>query len=153
MRATLALLLLLGALTGPALGREPQRPVEHVRTRMEHHLREVEQLAEHFERVLGRACPRFATPEEWRLYLDEEIDRFVLLMAHLQQAWIEAKHTGNDDVRRTAKAPRKRVERAHALLQKLSGCADDHGAPVSHMGMWSRIEREVRARQQQIALP
>ena len=52
-----------------------------------------------------------------------------------------------------AKAPRKRVERAHALLQKLSGCAEDHGAPVSHTGMWRRIEREVRARQQQIALP
>ena len=149
----LALVLLLGALTGPALGREPHRPVEQVRARMAHHLREVEQLTDHFERVLGRECPRFATPEEWRLYLDEEIDRFVLLMAHLEQAWIEAKHTGNDDVRRTAKAPRKRVERAQALLQKLSGCADDHGAPVSHTGMWSRIEREVRARQQQIALP
>jgi hypothetical protein len=153
MRATLALLLLLGALSGQAFGREPDRPVEEVRTRMEHHLREAEQLADHFERVLGRECPPFTTPEQWRLYLDGEIDRFVLLMAHLEQAWVEAKHTGDDEVRRTAKAPRKRVERAHALLQKLSGCAEDHGAPVSHTGMWRRIEREVRARQQQIALP
>jgi hypothetical protein len=152
MRPALAVVLLLGALVGTAQGRE-HRPVEEVRARMEHHLREVHQLADHFERVLGRECPRFATRQEWRLYLEEEIDRFVLLVAHLEQAWIEAKHTGDDEVRRTAKAPRKRVERARALLDKLSGCADDHGAPVSHMGIWQRIEREVPARQAEIALP
>jgi hypothetical protein len=149
----LASILLLGALSSPALGREPDRPVEQVRARMEHHLREVHELADHFERVLALDCPRFATPHEWRLYLDGEIDRVVLLMAHLEQAWIEAKHTGDDEVRRTAKAPRKRVERARALLDKLSGCAEGHGAPMSHMGMWRRIEREVPARQAQIALP
>jgi hypothetical protein len=153
MRAMLASILLLGALSSPALGREPDRPVEQVRARMEHHLREVHELADHFESVLARDCPRFATPQEWRLYLDGEIDRFVLLVAHLEQAWIEAKHTGDDEVRRTAKAPRKRVERARALLDKLSGCAEGHGAPMSHMGMWRRIEREVPARQAQIALP
>jgi hypothetical protein len=153
MRAMLASILLLGALSSPALGREPDRPVEQVRARMEHLLREVHELADHFESVLARDCPRFATPQEWRLYLDGEIDRFVLLVAHLEQAWIEAKHTGDDEVRRTAKAPRKRVERARALLDKLSGCAEGHGAPMSHMGMWRRIEREVPARQAQIALP
>jgi hypothetical protein len=153
MRAMLASILLLGALSSPALGREPDRPVEQVRARMEHHLREVHELADHFENVLARDCPRFATPQEWRLYLDGEIDRFVLLVAHLEQAWIEAKHTGDDEVRRTAKAPRKRVERARALLDKLSGCAEGHGVPMSHMGMWRRIEREVPARQAQIALP
>ena len=153
MHATLAALLLLGALTGSALGREPDRPVEQVRARMEYHLREDHELADHFELVLGRECPRFATPKEWRLYLDDEIDRVVLLMAHLEQAWIEAKHTGDDEVRRTAKAPRRRVERARALLDKLSGCAESNGAQVSPMGMWRRIEREVPARQAQIALP
>jgi hypothetical protein len=153
MRATLAAVLLLGALTPPALGREPDRPVEQARARMEYHLREVHELADHFERVLARDCPRFATPQEWRLYLDGEIDRVVLLMAHLEQAWIEAKHTGDDEVRRTAKAPRRRVEQARTLLDKLSGCAENNGAPVSQVGMWRRIEREVPARQAQIALP
>ncbi len=153
MRATLAAVLLLGTLIGPALGREPDRPVEQVRARMEHHLREVQQLADHFERVLARDCPSFATSEEWRAHLDGEIDRVVLLMAHLEQAWIEAKHTGDDEVRRAAKAPRKRVEQARALLDKLSACAADHGAPLSAGAVRRRIEREVPQRQAQIALP
>ena len=153
MRAWLVALLLLGALIDPAAGREPHRPVEIVRARMEHHLLEVTRLADHFERVLGRDCPRFATAQEWREYLDGEIDRIVLLIAHLEQAWIEAKHTGDDEVRRTAKAPRQRVDRAHALLDKLSGCAEDNGAALSTAAVRRRIEREVPERQSQIALP
>lgn len=153
MRAWLAGVLLLGALIAPAAGREPQRPVEVARARMEHHLREVHDLTDHFERVLARECPRFATSQEWGAYLDGEIDRVVLLMAHLEQAWIEAKHTGDDEVRRTAKAPRRRVERAHALLDKLSGCAQDHGAPLSPGAVRRRIERELPRRQAEIALP
>jgi len=153
MRAWLAGVLLLGALIAPAAGREPHRPVEVARARMEHHLREVHDLTDHFERVLARECPRFATSQEWGAYLDGEIDRVVLLMAHLEQAWIEAKHTGDDEVRRTAKAPRRRVERAHALLDKLSGCAGDLGAPLSPGAVRRRIEREVPRRQAEIALP
>ena len=153
MRAILAAVLILGVLTGPALGREPQRPIEEARARSEHHLREVNRLADHFEDVLGRDCSRFATPREWRAYLDTEVDRVVLLLAHLEQAWVEAKSTGDDEVRRVAKAPRKRVEAARALLDKLSGCAEDNGAPLSSMAMWRRIERAVPARQAQIALP
>ena len=153
MRATLASLLVVGALTLPALAREPHRPVGEARARMEHHLREVGQLADHFESVMSGGCPHFASPGEWRVYLDGEIERVVLLMAHLEQAWLEAKHTGDDDVRRDAKAPRRRVDQARALLDKLSGCAERNGASFSQMAVWRRIEREVPQRQSQIALP
>jgi hypothetical protein len=154
MRASLAAgLLLLGALTVAAAAREPERPAEVARARMEHHLGHVHQLTEHFEGVLGRACPRFATAGEWHTYLDGEIDRVVLLIAHLEEAWTEAKHTGDDDVRRDAKAPRKRVDRARALVDKLTGCAEDHGAPLSPGTVWRRIERAVPGRQAEIALP
>jgi hypothetical protein len=153
VRAILASLLLVGALTLPALAREPQRPVEEARARMEHHLREVGQLADHFESVMSGGCPHFGSPGEWRAYLDGEIERVVLLMAHLEQAWIEAKHTGDDDVRRDAKAPRRRVDQARALFDKLSACAESNGAPFSQMAVWRRIEREVPQRQSQIALP
>jgi hypothetical protein len=154
MRAPLAAaVLLLGVLAAPAGAREPERPPEVARARMEHHLVRVRGLAEHFEAVLGRECPRFATPREWRAYLDGEIERVVLLIAHLEEAWIEAKHTGDDDVRRDAKAPRKRVDRARVLVDKLSGCAESHGAPLSPMSVWRRIEREVPGRQAEIALP
>jgi len=153
MRAWLAGVLLLGALIAPAAGREPHRPVEVARARMEHHLREVHDLTDHFERVLARECPRFATSQEWGAYLDGEIDRVVLLMAHLEEAWVEAKHTGDDDVRRAAKAPRKRADRARELVDKLSGCAEGNGASFSPMSVWRRIEREVPDRQSRIALP
>jgi hypothetical protein len=151
MRWTLLAVLLVVA--APVFARQPHRPVDVVRARMEHHLHQVNRLADHFERMLGRECPRFDSPQEWGAYLDGEIDQLVLLMAHLEQAWIEAKHTGDDDVRRTAKAPRRRVERARALLDKLHGCAADHGATFSPMSVWRRIEREVPQRQSDIALP
>jgi hypothetical protein len=148
-----ALVAILLALAVPALAREPHRPPEVARARMEHHLREVRQLATHFEGVLGRDCPRFDSPREWRAYLEGEIQRVVLLMAHLEQAWIEAKHTDDDDVRRTAKAPRRRLDQARALLDKLQGCAEGNGTAFSTFAVWRRIEREVPQRQAEIALP
>jgi hypothetical protein len=149
----LVALLLCGASVGPALAREPHRPADEARARMEHHLREANQLADHFESVMSNGCPRFASPGEWRTYLDSEIDRVVLLLAHLEQAWVEAKHTGDDEVRRDAKAPRRRVDQARALFDKLSGCAESNGAPFSQGAVWRRIEREIPQRQSQIALP
>jgi tetratricopeptide (TPR) repeat protein len=74
-------------------------------------------------------------------------------LAHLEQAWVEAKATGDDDVRRDAKAPRKRVDQARALLDKLQGCASGNGAPISQQALWRRIEREIPQRQAEIALP
>jgi hypothetical protein len=126
---------------------------EEVRPRVDHHLREVETLAQHFESVLSADCPRFPSAGEWDRYLDAEVQRVVLLMAHVEQAWVEAKTTGDDDVRRVAKAPRKRLEQARTLLGKLSGCADANGSALNQLGLWRRIEREVPQRQAEIALP
>ena len=126
---------------------------EEVRPRVDHHLREVETLAQHFESVLSTDCPRFPSTGEWDRYLDGEVRRVVLLMAHVEQAWGEAKTTGDDDVRRVAKAPRKRLEQARTLLGKLSGCADANGSALNQLGLWRRIEREVPQRQAEIALP
>jgi hypothetical protein len=153
MRVTLVAVLLVIVPAIAALAREPERPPEEARARMEHHLREVGEIAAYFESVMLGDCPRFASPGEWDAYLDGEIDRVVLLVAHLEQAWIEAKRTGDDDVRRAAKAPRKRVDEARALLDKLSGCAEDNGAALAPMAVWRRVERAVPRRQAEIALP
>ena len=126
---------------------------EEVRPRVDHHLREVETLAQHFESMLSADCPRFTSAGEWDRYLDGEVERVVLLMAHVEQAWIEAKTTGDDDVRRVAKAPRKRVEQARTLVGKLSGCADANGSTLNQLALWRRIERRVPQRQAEIALP
>jgi len=143
-------LLLVGA--GPAAA-GGLRTADEARPRVAHHLREVERLARHFEDVLARACPRFASAAEWTVWVDGEVDRVVLLLAHLEQAWVEAKTTPDDDVRRAAKAPRRRRGRVHALVDKLQGCADGHGASLAPEAVWRRVEREVPARQGEIALP
>ena len=151
MRPALVLLL-LAALTAPAWARD-ERPPEEARPRVEHHLKEVNRLAQHFDGVMRSDCPKFSSRGEWSAYFDGEIEQVVLLVAHLEQAWYEATRTGDDDVRRTAKAPRKRLDQARALLDKLQGCAEGHGASFSTMGVWRRIEREVPQRQTEIALP
>ena len=145
-------LFLLAALAAPAWARDERTP-EEARPRVEHHLKEVTRLAQHFDGVMSAECPRFPSRREWSAYLDGEIDRVVLLVAHLEQAWYEATRTGDDDVRRTAKAPRKRMDQARALLDKLQGCAEDNGAAFSSMSVWRRIEREVPSKQSEIALP
>ena len=76
-----------------------------------------------------------------------------VLKSYVCGAWVEAKATGDDDVRREAKAPRRRVDQARALLDKLQGCAEGNGAQVSQASLWRRIEREVPQRQTEIALP
>ena len=126
---------------------------DEVRPRVDHHLQQVESLAQHLETVMSGDCPRFGSPAEWDRYLDGEVEHVVLLMAHVEQAWVEAKTTGDDDVRRVAKAPRKRLEQARALLGKLSSCADANGSSLNQLGLWRRIEREVPLRQAEIALP
>jgi hypothetical protein len=141
---------LLGAVAGPttshAVSTEP-------RERVEHHLRAVDELGLHFEGLLRNGCPRFASREEWSTYFDGEVDRVVLLMAHLEQAWLEAKKTPDDEVRRAAKAPRKRVDEARALVDKLQQCAGEHGARFAPLSVWQRIERDVPGKQAEIALP
>jgi len=151
MRILLALLV-SAILVAPAWARDERSP-EDARVRMEHHLKEVNRLAQHFDGVLTGECPKFPSRRDWTAYLDGEIDQVVLLMAHLEQAWYEATRTGDDDVRRTAKAPRKKMDQARALMDKLHGCAEDNGSSFSTMAVWRRIEREVPQKQTEIALP
>ena len=145
-----ALLILLGT---PGAQAAPNLTAEQALPRVEHHLHEVEQIARHFESVMHSGCRRFSTPDEWRTYFDGEIDQMILMAAHLEQAWVEAKRTGDDGVRRAAKAPRRRLEDARGLVDKLQGCAADNGTSFDPMDVWRRVEREVPRRRVEIALP
>ncbi len=138
---------------GSAPGAAGAPPLRAPRERVEYHVRQADELAAHFDEVRQRDCPHFATPDEWRAYLDGEVDRLVLLVAHLEQAWVEAKKTGDDDVRRTAKAPRRRLAEARPLLEKFEACARDNGDALAPLPLWARIQREVPRRQAEIALP
>ena len=123
------------------------------RARVEHHLRYVEGLVSHFEALVAMSCPRFPTSDAWDVYMSRESDQFVLLMAHLEQAWVEAKRTGDDEVRRVAKAPRRQSDQFRALMDKLETCAQMNGAAFSPVDVWRRVERDVPRRQADIALP
>ena len=129
------------------------RSAEEARPRIEHHLQQVDSLSQHFTDLLKQDCHRFDRPDEWRTFLEGELDRATLLMAHLEQAWVEAKHTGDKDLRRAAKAPRAQVGRAQRLVTKLQTCAGENGASFDAAAAWQRIERDVPRRQAEIALP
>lgn len=143
----------LALLVAPTVFAAGQKPAAEVLPRVEYHLQQIDTLTQHFDSVLHSPCPHFASTDEWDSYFDGEVDRVVLLVAHVEQAWIEAKQTGDDDVRRAAKAPRKRLQEARSLLDKLQECAGDNGASFSQMGVWRKIEREVPQRQAEITQP
>ena len=124
-----------------------------IQPRVDHHIREVGILVQHFETFVAAECQRFETTEEWRAYAEREIDQMLLLVAHAEQAWVEAKRTGDDDVRRSAKAPRRRLDDAPQILNKLSACAESNGVTLSPASVYRRIERDLPRRQSEIALP
>jgi hypothetical protein len=150
LTAVAATIVLIGAVHAGAADREP---ASEIQPRVDHHLREATILAQHFETLVGAQCPRFATVVEWTAYVDGEVDRMLLLAAHVEQAWVEAKRTGDDDVRRAAKAPRRRLDDALQIMGKLAACAQGNGATFSPGPVYRRIERELPRRQTDIALP
>ncbi len=150
-RLALSLVLFLAAAV-PA-GAAGDRPADEIRPRVEHHLRAAADIAGELEPVLTAACPHFAGPEAWDTYLDGNVERVVTMVAHLDQAWEEAKLTGDKDVRREAKAPRRRLDQAQRLVAKLHACADGNGARFEPGAVWQRIERAVPLRQSEITLP
>jgi hypothetical protein len=147
----LALAVVLGLGAAPAIAGD--RPADEVRPRVEHHIRQATQLVEHFDTVVRGGCPRFPTPAQWHAYVDGEMDRVILLAAHVEQAWMEAKATGDEEVRRAAKAPRRRLDEARSLVGKLSSCAEANGSTLPTGTLWRRVEREVPLKQAEIALP
>ena len=148
-RAIVAAVLLVLTGAAPAAASVPTDP----RDRVAPHLRAVDEIARHFEGVLTGDCPRVTSASEWNRFVDSETDRVVLLLAHLEQAWLEAKRTDDDELRRTAKAPRQRVDQARALVDKLQSCASTAGQTLAPLALWRRIERELPRRQAEIALP
>jgi len=126
---------------------------EEARPRVEHHLLEAEQIVRHFEAVVAEDCPRFDSSAQRRAYIDGEVERVVLLVAHLDEAWSEAKRTSDKEVRRVAKAPRAQVSQAQSLVTKLQTCSGDEGAKLEPLVIWRRIEEEVPRRRAEIALP
>jgi hypothetical protein len=145
--------LAAGLLGAPGVFGAGQKPAAQVLPRVQYHLQQIDTLTQHFDGVLRSPCPHFASADDWNSYFNGEVDRVVLLVAHVEQAWVEAKQTGDDDVRRAAKAPRKRLDEARGLLDKLQECAGDNGASFSQMGVWRKIEREVPRRQAEITQP
>ena len=120
---------------------------------MYHHLREAARQTQQLEAVLAADCPRFSSVQEWDAFLDRGVEQVLLLVAHLEQAWAEAKRTPDDGVRQAAKAPRRRIDEAPLVVEKLTACAESNGTTFSPGRVYRRIERDLPARQADIALP
>jgi len=145
-----ATLAVAAAVPARAADREP---ASEIQPRVDHHIRAATVLAQHFELLVGAECPHFSNAGQWNAYVEGEIDRMLLLAAHVEQAWVEAKRTGDDDVRRAAKAPRRRLDDAPQIMDKLAACAQDNGATFEAGRVYRRIERDLPRRQADIALP
>src|SRR5262249_29168424 len=102
-----AVLAVLGI---PAAFAARTKPAAEVLARVQYHVGEIDRLTQHFESIMTSPCPHFASSAEWDSYFDGEVDQVVTLVAHVEQAWREALQTGDDDVRRAAKAPGKRLK-------------------------------------------
>jgi hypothetical protein len=153
VRVPRSLVLAAVLLVAPGAVRAGALTPDVARARVAHHLRHVEQLADHFESVIADGCPSFPAPAGWETYVSAETEQLVLLMAHLEQAWLEAKRTGDDELRRTAKAPRAQGDHLRQLVEKLRECAEANGTAFSPSAVWRRVERDVPRRQADIALP
>jgi hypothetical protein len=149
----LAALFVVHLLEGAAVAAAGDMTADEARPRVEHHLIEAEQIVRHFETVIAEDCPRFDNADDRRAYIDGEVDRVVLLVAHLDEAWSEAKRTSDKEVRRVAKAPRARVGEAQTLVTKLQACAGDDGVKLEPRVIWRQIEQQVPRRRAEIALP
>jgi hypothetical protein len=140
------------AVESPAPADTPPAPLTP-RERLDHHMKQVADLGTHFERLLREPCPRFPSPAAWQTFIDGEVERAVLLAAHLKEASAAAKATGDEVAVRLAKAPQRRTEDAYALAAKLQNCADDNGSTLDLWSIARRIEREVPQRRAEIRLP
>jgi hypothetical protein len=152
MRIVVAVAVLTLA-TASAVIAADREPASEIRPRVDHHLREAAQITRHLEALLAADCPRFASVAEWNAYVDREVDQVLLMAAHLEQAWAEAKRTDDDEVRQAAKAPRRRIDEAPKVVEKISACAELNGTTFSPGRTYRRIERDLPQRQAEIALP
>jgi hypothetical protein len=130
-----------------------ERSASEARERVTHHLQAVEAVAARLGVVLAEPCPRFQSRPEWEQYQDAQVEDVVLLLAHLKQAWAEAKTVQDEELRREARAPRSRAEEARRLVAKLQNCAAQNDAALDLRGLMNRIEQEVPRRRAEIRLP
>ena len=153
MRLLAAVIVALPLMTVPTFAAD-REPASEIRPRVDHHLGEVARLVEHFEALVAADCPRFASATEWNVYVVREVDQMLLLAAHAEQAWVEAKRTGDKSVRRVAKERGgRRIEEAMQVVDKLSTCAQENGTTFSPGPVYRRLERDLPQRQAEIALP
>jgi hypothetical protein len=132
-------------------GEDARSPAD-VRGRVEHHVREANRLAASFEAVLAGGCPRTG-PAEWQAFLDGEVERLGRLVAHVEEAWAEARTSPDDEIRRLAKAPRRRLQEVRALATKLEACARANGTAFDALAVWRQVQQEIARRRAEIALP
>src|SRR5262249_61550643 len=79
-----------------------------VRARVDYHVRQATELAEHFDDVIKNDCPRFGSSGEWQADVDDEVSRMGLMAGHGEQGGVGGKTTGDARGGQAAEATRQR---------------------------------------------
>lgn len=121
--------------------------------RLGFHLARAAALREALAPVVYGPCPRFSTRAAWDAYLAGLVEEGVTFAAHLDEAWREAKASGDEQLRTRVKTARREmlVGNPVQLVGKLTSCAWRNGSSVDAWGLWRRASEEVRVRRQEVA--
>lgn len=153
-RSRLSLALAAGlVLAAPGPAATDASALAQAQARIDFHLTEAEALREALAPVLTGPCPRFPTPAAWDVFLARLVDRGVTFVAHLDEAWREAK-TGGDDLRRRVKAARRELLAGgdpRRLVGKLTRCAWRNGSPLDPWSLWREVSAQVADRRREVA--
>lgn len=157
--AGLALALPSAAAEGPAA---PEgSAARRAEARLAFHLARAEALREALAPDVYGPCRRFESPAAWNRYLAGLVDQGITFVAHLEEAWREAKRADDPALRARVKAARRRmlVGDPVRLVRKLVSCAARNGSPLDLWTLWTRAAAEEPrrrgevARQADLALP
>lgn len=139
-------LLFSCALPGAVLAAGPAAP--GAEARLGFHLARAAALRDTLAPFVYGPCPRFPSRAAWDSYLAGRVDEGVTLAAHLDEAWREAKASGDQTLQARVKAEKRQmlVGNPVQLVGKLTTCAWKNGSSVDPMGLWKRATDDVRRR-------
>jgi hypothetical protein len=154
MRPWSLALVLLATTFAPSRSRAADPPrADRAGARVAFHLARAAALRDALAPDVYGPCRTFPSPAAWERYLDGLLEEGVTFAAHLDEAWRNAKRSGDPDLGERVKAAKRRmlVGDPVRLVAKLKTCAWRNGAPLDLMGLWRRAVAEVPGRRQDVA--
>ncbi|MGH7268347.1 MAG: hypothetical protein ACREMB_26305 [Candidatus Rokuibacteriota bacterium] len=147
------LLAALLTLAASAFAEGPGAPAAGAEARLRFHLARAATLRETLAPFVYGPCPEFPSRTAWESHLAGRVAQGVTFAAHLDEAWREAKASGDRELQARVKAVKRGmlVGNPVQLVGKLTSCAWKNGASLDPWGLWKRATEEVRRRRVELA--